>query len=97
MFSKNQIQSHFKTQNDDSAKDIRTLRNLSSKLVICEERDRFFGNLTRLGIGVKEVEDFAKKNIVKLRNHNSNLKGKQRRELVTKAMEIKMRHYDHHC
>ena len=70
--------------------DIRTLRNLSSKLVMSEERDKFFGNLTRLGIGVKEVEDFARKNDDRVRNLNSKLKGKQRRELVAKAMDIKL-------
>ena len=47
------------TQTDKSAKDIRTLRNLSNKLVISEERDIFFGNLNRVGVGVKEVEDFV--------------------------------------
>ena len=43
------------TQTDKSAKDIRTLRNLSNKLVMSEERDIFFGNLNRVGVGVKEV------------------------------------------
>ena len=89
MISKNPFQSHSTAQIGESAKDIRTLRNLSSKLVVCEERDRFFGNLTRLGIGVKEVEDFVKNNIEKLKNQNKNLKGKLRRELVAKAMDIK--------
>ena len=40
----------------------------SSKLVVSEERDKFFGNLTRLGIGVKEVEDFARKNVEKVKD-----------------------------
>ena len=91
MISKSQFQSHSTTQTEESAKDIRTLRNLSSKLVVCEERDRFFGNLTRLGIGVKEVEDFVKNNIEKLKNQNNNLKGKHRSELVAKAMDIKLK------
>ena len=58
-FPNNLIHSQSTPQTEGSARDIRTLRNLSSKLIVSEERDRFFGNLTRLEIGVKEVEDFA--------------------------------------
>ena len=69
--------------------DIRILRNLSSKLVECEERDRFFGNLSRLKVGTKEVEEFAKKNSDRMENLSSNLKGNHRRKLVIQAMDSK--------
>ena len=67
--------------------DIRRLRNISSKLVECEERGKFFGNLSRLQVGVKEVEDFAKKNSDRMEKLSNNLKGKYRRKLVSQAME----------
>ena len=88
-FPENPNQDHSSPQTIRSAKDIRTLRNLSSKLVVSEERDRFFGNLTRIGIGLKEDEDFARRSSGKMRNLNDSLKGKYARELVAKAMNIK--------
>ena len=72
-----------------SAQDIRTLRNLSSKLVKCEERNKFFGNLNRLEIGVKEVEDQARRQVMKLENLSNDLKGKHRKKLISQAMELK--------
>ena len=74
-----------------SAKDIRTLRNLSSKLVECEERDRFFGNLTRSRIGVKEVEDYARRQMDRVKNLNNILKGKMKKEIISQGMDNKMR------
>ena len=54
-----------------------------------EERDIFFGNLNRVGVGVKEVEDFVERNQERVKNQSTNLKEKIGREIVTKTMMMK--------
>ena len=51
-----------------SAQEIRALRNLATKLVRIEERDKLIGNLMRIGIGMREVEEYVRHKESKLRN-----------------------------
>ena len=77
-----------------SAEEIRTFRNLATKLVKCEERGKLLGNLMSAGIGLRDVEEFVNLEETKTRetNNSKNSKNyKQRREIVSKAMEIKLR------
>ena len=50
-----------------SALEIRTLRNLSAKLVKVEERGKLLGELKRSGIGLREIEEFVGHEMGKMR------------------------------
>ena len=69
--------------------EIRTLRNISAKLVRNEERSRMFGNLLSIGIGTKEIEDFAKHEEDKMRT-NATIH-KKNRAIVRQLLDTKLK------
>ena len=76
--------------------EIRALRNLAAKIVKCEERDRLLWELTKAGVGLREIEEFVGREHRKLRDSNRNCSrgskdAKMRSEIVTSLMEMKRR------
>ena len=79
-----------------SAVEIRTLRNLASKLVKIEERDKLMGILEKSGVGLRDVEEFVMSEENKLKNkmnksNSMRANNKKKRDIVTKIMNSKMR------
>ena len=59
-----------------SAEEIRTFRNLATKLVKCEERGKLLGNLMSAGIGLRDVEEFVNLEETKTRETNNSKNSK---------------------
>ena len=75
-----------------SAKEVRTFRNLASKLVRAEETGKLLGNLMSANLGVREVEEFVRKEDHKLKGATDNSNNhKNRRNIVMSCMKIKYR------
>ena len=68
-----------------SAKEVRTFRNLASKLVRAEETGKLLGNLMSANLGVREIEEFIVKEDHKLKGANgdsNNRKNRQQKGIV---------------
>ena len=75
-----------------SAKEVRTFRNLASKLVRAEETGKLLGNLMSANLGVREVEEFMIKEDQNLKGAKDNSNNqKNRRKIVKDCMKVKYR------
>ena len=54
-----------------AAKDVRAFRDLTKKLTACEERSRLLDNLIKAKVGLREVEEYVRKEKEKLRGGGS--------------------------
>ena len=84
-----------------SALEIRAFRNLAYKLVKIQERGKLMGNLISAGIGLREVEEFVRHELNKLKGsyhkegnqqmNRNNYIFKNTREIVAKTMAMKQK------
>ena len=84
-----------------SALEIRAFRNLAYKLVKIQERGKLMGNLISAGIGLREVEEFVRHEVNKLKGsyhkegnqqmNRNNYIFKNTREIVAKTMAMKQK------
>ena len=71
-----------------AAKDVRAFRDLSNKLTACEERTRLLDNLVKAKVGLREVEEYIRKEKDKLRGEGNYKPGEQ---IVMGVMKAKFR------